>query len=514
RGERGLTGATGARGERGKDGEFNMAELAGIFGVLGVLQSKISNVEVISNNIRLKTDALPSTMQEALCKEMTNGKCFPAGLNMWYMASPLATVAQTAAIVPVTVQVTALQGQVAALQGQVAALQGQATVLNTTSLATATAVTALRPTVINTGNIVNNANQNITRLGNAVNNQTTNITKLGNQVNNITNVTNQTNTKVDNITNVTNQTNTKVDNITNVTNATNNQITNLTNVTNATNNQITNLTNVTNATNNQITNLTNVTNQTNTKVDNITNVTNLISEAQVDICESECIQSIINKIETINENTSELWIEISVPIVFCSLVDGLWVPARDYIDVSVTAGVATATQLEFEELAKSNETLCDLKNKQEAYAAVPDSWLLRPEHHRPQVIFQFAEKTTGPAIGSAKYAISIPHPRKDYSPGNKSPLPSYKRGNWEMIFVLSDNSKIVIHALNAAEGQKVLKAAMSIVDRNYLKGSYLSKNGLLESNNPLKKIEVQCRYAKYFPTGRKDMKPAWVKYFE
>lgn len=143
--------------------------------------------------------------------------------------------------------------------------------------------------------------------------------------------------------------------------------------------------------------------------------------------------------------------------------------------------------------------------------ATPESWLIRPEHHRPQMIIQFGEMLANKKVSSPKYPLTIPHPRPNKP--NKSAIPAYKKGNWEIIFVLKDNSKIVIHALNEIEGMKVLNAAKALVLPDYVKDGYLSKSGKVITNTPLSEIAVTPRMAKYFPDGRKSQKPEWIVKF-
>ncbi|MBN3944120.1 hypothetical protein [Nostoc sp. NMS9] len=143
--------------------------------------------------------------------------------------------------------------------------------------------------------------------------------------------------------------------------------------------------------------------------------------------------------------------------------------------------------------------------------AAPDSWLIRPEHHRPQLIVQFGEMLGNKKVGSPKYTLTIPHPKPNKP--NKSAIPAYKKGNWEIIFVLKDNSKITIHALNEIEGMKVLNAAKALVIPDYLKGGYLSKSGKVITPEPLAEIQVTPKMAKYFPNGRKSQKPEWIVKF-
>lgn len=143
--------------------------------------------------------------------------------------------------------------------------------------------------------------------------------------------------------------------------------------------------------------------------------------------------------------------------------------------------------------------------------ATPDSWLIRPENHRPQLIIQFGEMLGNKKIGSPKYPLTIPHPKPNKP--NKSVIPAYKKGNWEIIYVLKDNSKITIHALNEIEGMKVLNAAKSLVISDYVNNGYLSKSGKVITKTPLNEVAVTPKMAKYFPNGRKSEKPEWIVKF-
>lgn len=147
------------------------------------------------------------------------------------------------------------------------------------------------------------------------------------------------------------------------------------------------------------------------------------------------------------------------------------------------------------------------------YLAIPDSWLIRPEHHRRQAIYQFREVSSTIAK-PPKYTLTIPHHlnMKPDRPG----LPKYRKGNWEIIYVLKDNSKITIHAYSEAEGNKVLEACKKLVDKRYLVGAYLSKSGEVERKDKKKfeTITVEPRIVKFWEEGRKKDKPDWAVKFD
>lgn len=151
-----------------------------------------------------------------------------------------------------------------------------------------------------------------------------------------------------------------------------------------------------------------------------------------------------------------------------------------------------------------------LSGRIEAIAAVPDHWQLRPEAQRPQLVVLFAEKKANGKLGKAVYAVNIPHYEHSKAP-TTSPLPGYKKGQWEGILTLSDNSKVVVNAFSEFEAKKVLNAAEKAIGSDYLKGSQ-TKIGKRKGID-LKEIEVVPVKAKFFPTGRKDLSPKSVSKF-
>lgn len=147
----------------------------------------------------------------------------------------------------------------------------------------------------------------------------------------------------------------------------------------------------------------------------------------------------------------------------------------------------------------------------DAYAVCPDSWLIRPEYHRPQAIYQFAEvDDSGKIIGSPKYRITIPHHKSEKLTLPTAPFPNYQRGNWEIIYVLKDNSKITIHSFDEVNGLKILNAAKELIDPNYSNGGYQSKSCLVGTITPITKITVKCRMAKFYATGCLTLFPDWL----
>ncbi|MEH2448943.1 MAG: hypothetical protein V7K18_25105 [Nostoc sp.] len=228
---------------------------------------------------------------------------------------------------------------------------------------------------------------------------------------------------------------------------------------------------------------------------------------QTDICESPCIQSMGQKIN----QSSIFWVEVQVPIVICEFKDDVWTPKRDSKTVKIIATQAgneiLKTQTEFNELAKANEEICNLKNKypqDEAYLVTPEWWQVRV-FQRPQLVIQYAQLLPDNKIGRSRWAVTIPHYNKpkEYKPK----FPQYDKGNFEGILVLKDNSKIIINAKSKPECTRVLENFKLFINPVYLKDIQLPKIG--ERPGVYKEVSVVHVYAHFFKDGQKDNVPTW-----
>lgn len=197
------------------------------------------------------------------------------------------------------------------------------------------------------------------------------------------------------------------------------------------------------------------------------------------------------------------FVNISAPI-FSGNCDEEGNPVFDSQSVAVISGTESSELLKFQELAQiKGAAVCNID-----VAACPDGWLIRPEYHRPQAIYQFAEiDKDGKIIGAPKYRITVPHHVSDQP---DDPLPNYKRGNWEIIYVLKDNSKVTIHSLNETVGMNLLDAIKLRITPSYLVGAYLSKSSLVVTDTDIAQITVKNRMAKYYSTGAKNDLPDWI----
>ena len=164
--------------------------------------------------------------------------------------------------------------------------------------------------------------------------------------------------------------------------------------------------------------------------------------------------------------------------------------------------------LEQTKLAKIADNLAQQCKNSTCVATVPEWWQLRPEAARKQAILLFREIRLDGTIGSDDYPITIPH-FKFSNPPLTAPLGNYKKGNFEGILTLKDNSKVIVNCRDLAECFRVLEALKPYIEATQLEGSSIKageRRGL-----PFKQIEVKPFRLDYYPTGVKSMKPAWLK---
>lgn len=221
------------------------------------------------------------------------------------------------------------------------------------------------------------------------------------------------------------------------------------------------------------------------------------------------------RIKRIMQDTlKEQKFDIDVPICKCEFNEqkGEWEPKIQ--NKSLTFFASTKEQAEQQavlhfENAKQLADMCVSRNKDdEAIASLPLSWQIRNEGKRPQLVIQCAEryKDENGKIGyrSAMYPITVPHWKG--TPNDKPSLPTYKKGNWEGIYTLKDNSKVTINAANEAECTKILNAIKPWIPKELQEGAIL-KGGKI--NVEIKNTIVKPMYGRYFSQGQKKSKPDW-----
>jgi TolA-binding protein len=175
--------------------------------------------------------------------------------------------------------------------------------------------------------------------------------------------------------------------------------------------------------------------------------------------------------------------------------------------VSVIQGTELAESTNADTLANIASQKCKECN---AIATVPEWWQVRPEAGRKQAVLVFKELKDDGTIGNDPYAITIPHCTLTMAP-NASPLPTYKKGDYQGVLFLKDNSKLIVNCFDADEVQRVITALSTVIDSAYLQGATQTIGR--HKNKPFKKIKVKAQELHFYPTGAKSMKPAYIKSF-
>lgn len=196
---------------------------------------------------------------------------------------------------------------------------------------------------------------------------------------------------------------------------------------------------------------------------------------------------------------------ISVPVF--SQCDASGNPINIQETVSVIAGLESTELLKFQQIADiQGELQCSIN-----VASIPDAWEFRPKFQRSQVIYQFSKlNDSGAVVGPPCYQINVPHHLAD-KPTN--PLPNYRKGNWQIIYVLNDNSKVTINAFDQSNAFIVLNIIKTRIDPEYLTNAYLSRSCPIETKQPYAEIYVKNRLAKYYSTGNLHALPDWIAEF-
>ena len=223
-----------------------------------------------------------------------------------------------------------------------------------------------------------------------------------------------------------------------------------------------------------------------------------------DKCKDPCIQGLNDKVD--EQNKTEI-IEFKV-FKECDKDKGeaIYITSSLPIPKIISAIVKSTLNT----IAESQGKQCEL-DKHECYTAIPDWWQIRLGADVPQAIVQYAEIKADGKFGAPKYVISIPHYSRTKETTAVTDFPTYTKGQKMGILTLSDNSKLIVNAKDSSELELVIGKLKLTIDANRLDGSVYS-DGTRKGTN-LQQIQVAPRSVKYFPTGQKDTKPAWIKNF-
>ena len=144
--------------------------------------------------------------------------------------------------------------------------------------------------------------------------------------------------------------------------------------------------------------------------------------------------------------------------------------------------------------------LMNLEDKEGDHCvAFPEHWQIPPEHHRPQLVVQCAEKEEDGTLGSAKYVVTIPH----YMWLTDSPSPPFlylKKGRYYGVLKLNDNSKIQVYAESEWEARRVLQEIRYSIEWSQAYNTRIRTGEI--SGNGFKEVTVYPKYATFWTKGK------------
>ena len=158
--------------------------------------------------------------------------------------------------------------------------------------------------------------------------------------------------------------------------------------------------------------------------------------------------------------------------------------------------------------------------KSDTVPVIPDSWQIRIEKNRPQLIVVFKAKSSKYPNPDSRWSLSIPHFNFNQAniPNQLKKIPDYEKGKHQGVYTLKDNSKIILYAKSGNEARKTIK---KIITSNLIKTKYIVDRNSLDENikvgevrGTYKEVLVTPTYAKYFSTGQKNLQPDWVSFIE
>ncbi|NJN13887.1 MAG: hypothetical protein HC815_40870, partial [Richelia sp. RM1_1_1] len=222
-----------------------------------------------------------------------------------------------------------------------------------------------------------------------------------------------------------------------------------------------------------------------------------------DCSKDPCLASLEKKLDE-NKIT---WIKAKVEVVKCNFANGEYKPTTETKEVTVLSTPTGSERLKvenhFAEVAKANRELCLLKNL-EPTLVVPEWWQVR-DFQKPQLVIQYAELLSDGKLGKSRWTTTIPHYNKPKT--YKPKFPKYEKGDTEAIFILNDNSKIIINAKNKTEALKVINALKQFINPKFLKNTKPPKIG--ERSGSYKKVKVVPVRCHFFSKGQQNTAPDW-----
>ncbi|WYL93428.1 MAG: hypothetical protein HEQ35_05735 [Gloeotrichia echinulata IR180] len=150
-------------------------------------------------------------------------------------------------------------------------------------------------------------------------------------------------------------------------------------------------------------------------------------------------------------------------------------------------------------------TLGGLRSTMDVVPIIPEWWPVRVGADRAQLLIVFKSNQNSRTYNR----LCIPH----YSGSkiNKSPLSSYKRGNYRGCLTLKDNSKFICYASSESEAESVINEA-----KRHIRDKFLINSSISIGTTRKKTFSTDTMVpilAKYFSKGQGQLTPDWQSYF-
>jgi hypothetical protein len=146
---------------------------------------------------------------------------------------------------------------------------------------------------------------------------------------------------------------------------------------------------------------------------------------------------------------------------------------------------------------------------------LPEYWQVKKGANVPQLVVIFKPKNPTTQNKNSRWSLSLPHfsskPQKAELLKNKG----YRKGSYQGMVTLKDNSKIIIYAESIAHAEQTLKnwISLKVFDSKYLNSSdYDIKVGKIK--NKFQEVEIKPAYCKYFSKGQQNLKPDWTLFLD
>jgi len=124
-----------------------------------------------------------------------------------------------------------------------------------------------------------------------------------------------------------------------------------------------------------------------------------------------------------------------------------------------------------------------------------------------QLVISYREVKDDGTIGKDWYPITVPHPLNKGVTTAMLTTP-YKKGSYQILLTLDDNSKVILNSFNEAGGLGFMKTQiMPLIDPKFLT-KYKIKTAHFPDSG-FKEMRVRHQNTHFYESGNRKMKPTW-----